>query len=138
MKMRIIPRHSFKNELKKIKCTQTLRNRLRDAHQFVILGVSSRLQFVVITNVSGCSHQWHLWRSVVLVGVSMEGRWRHVGEQFADVSVVGQVAQGGRWVGGGGGGGLWYGQQRHHPRPHPARTRPSCCTAAAPPQCPSC
>lgn len=54
--------------VKKIKRAQTLRNRLRDAHQFIILGVSTSLQFVVVTNLSGRSHQWPLvlWRGVLL------------------------------------------------------------------------
>lgn len=90
--------------VKKIKRAQTLRNRLRDAHQFIILGVSTSLQFVVVTNLSGRSHQWPLvlWRGVLLYKRELASCTASCGRAVCWCLLL--------WVKGGGGGGLWYGQ----------------------------
>ncbi len=84
----------------------------------VLIGVSTWLQFVVVTDLSGqkltFNGVWHFGEvfSSRLSLYRVDGRqrvWRHVGEQFAYVNAVDQVAHGGGgvmvWAG------VCYGQQ---------------------------
>ncbi len=97
---------------------QTVRNRLI-CMLVILIGVSTWLQFVIVTGLSGQMLTFDgIWHFVLFTDESRfslyraDGRqriWRHVGEQFTDVNVMDRVAHGGGgvmvWAG------LCYGQR---------------------------